>query len=157
MAVKLSDRRSKGFLNLMAIIVSGLTTLVSFILALKVGRQYQRRGHPHQLVWAIALLFFALGVGCQFLGEFQGWSPLLYRLWYLTGAILTAAYLGLGTVYLQAKRPTAHRLLILVIAASVVAALMVWQAPIDLSQAYLGHTISGQGMPRSVRLLTPFF
>jgi hypothetical protein len=33
----------------------------------------------------------------------MGWSELLYRTWYLTGAVLTAGWLGLGTAFLLGR------------------------------------------------------
>lgn len=141
----------------MAVIFSLLATLVSAILAVQVGRQFWKRRHPYQLLWATALLLFAIGAGCQLMAELVGWSSPLYRLWYLTGAILMAAYLGQGTVYLQARRPLAHLIMAILLVASVVATVMVFRAPVDLDQALTSVSVSGQGMPRAVRLLTPFF
>ncbi len=147
----------------MAAWTSLFTTLISLGLAVQVGGQYAQRHKPHQLVWSLALFMFAIGAGCQFaatgLGDWTGlgWTNFSYRLWYLTGAILTAAYLGQGTAYLQMKRRTAHLLMGALAAASVLGAVMVFTAPVDLKLALSGLSVSGAGMPQAVRLLTPFF
>ena len=141
----------------MTSLISLATALVSFLFMALVARQYLRRRKPHQLVWSVAMLFFGAGAACQFIGHQIGWSPFTYRLWYLCGAILTAAYLGQGTVYLQARRRVAHAVLALLLLASAGAVFVLWQAPVDLPQALAEGPISGQGMPRYVRLMTPFF
>ena len=142
---------------MMAALLSVATTTVSLLFVVQVTCQYGRRQQPQQLVWAVAMIFFAAGVACQFAAEVAGWSPVLYRIWYLTGAILTAAYLGQGTVYLQAKRRTAHLVMAILLLASTGATVAVFKAPLRLDAALAGPSISGAGMPRNVRLLTPFF
>lgn len=137
--------------------ISLLTTLTGLALAIQVGRQYLERRKPHQLLWAIALLMFVVGAACQFIGVWFGWSPFVYRLWYLAGALLTAAYLGQGTAYLQFKRRTADILLAVLIVGSIAAGLAVFTAPVDLQAALSGSTATGKGMPSFVRLMTPFF
>lgn len=141
----------------MAALLSLATTLVTLLFAFQVARQFARRRKPHQLLWAVAMFFFAAGVAAQFLAEVGGWSPLIYRVWYLSGAILTAAYLGQGTVYLQARRPLAHATMALLLGASLYALAAVWRAPVDVNAALHGPSVSGAGMPPQVRLLTPFF
>ena len=99
--------------------ISLLTALTALVLAIKVGLQYLQRRKLHQLVWAVALLLFATGAVCQCIGQWFTWTPLTYRLWYLTGALLTAAYLGQGTAYLQFRKKTANLLMLILLAASI--------------------------------------
>ncbi len=64
---------------------------------------------PHELIWGVAFLLFAIGAACQVFADLSGtWTPLLARVYYLTGAILNVALLGLGTVYLLAPRRVGH-------------------------------------------------
>lgn len=141
----------------MATLISFLTALVSLGLAWQVGKQWAARHHPYQLVWAFALALFGLGATCQFIAEAWGWSALIYRIWYLSGALLTAAYLGQGSLYLLARRWVANISMGILAVASLVAAWLVLRAPLDLNLAFAGGLVSGKGMPHSIRLLTPFF
>jgi hypothetical protein len=141
----------------MSAVLSLITALVSLLFLIMLARQYRQRRKPHQLVWALALFFFGAGAACQFIAARIGWSPLLYRVWYLCGAILTAAYLGQGTLYLQAGRRRAHIVMAVLLLASAGAAVVVWRAPVDLSAALVTGVASGKGMPRYARLMTPFF
>lgn len=138
------------------VVASLVAVVTSSVLSLRVLNQYRRRGRPYQLAWAVALVLFALAAACQFYGQIAGWSPDLYRLWYLSGAILAAAYLGQGELYLFAPRRVADATSVVLLLASVYAVLAVRQAPIDLGLALSGGVASGLGMPPGVRLLTPF-
>jgi hypothetical protein len=46
---------------------------------------------------------FAIASGCEAIAAARGWDEALYRIWYLTGAVWTAGWLGLGTAYLLGK------------------------------------------------------
>lgn len=138
--------------------ISALATLVAVVFAGFVFfGQYRRRRRPHQLVWSIALVIFGVATGCQALAAVGGWSAGLYRVWYLSGAVLGVVYLGLGTIYLMAPRRLADLLTGAVVLASLVAGWLVAAAPVDLDLALQAGSISGAGMPQSVRLLTPIF
>jgi hypothetical protein len=65
--------------------------------------QWRERHQPFQIVWALGMLFFGIASGCEALAAAAGWNELLYRTWYLTGAVLTAGWLGLGTGLLLAR------------------------------------------------------
>ena len=63
--------------------------------------RWLRRRRPHELVWSVSLLLFAVGAGALW-GTARGWSPASYRVFYLAGAILNVPWLAAGTVYLLA-------------------------------------------------------
>ena len=49
------------------------------------------------------MLFYGVAAGCEALAGAGGWNELLYRTWYLTGAVWTAGWLGLGTAFLLGR------------------------------------------------------
>jgi hypothetical protein len=65
-----------------------------------------------------------------------------------------AAYLGMGTIYLLARRRTAHIVLAILLIASIYATIKVFAADIDLSAI---TKLSGAAMPQGIRLMTPLF
>jgi hypothetical protein len=65
--------------------------------------QWRERRRAYQLIWGIGMLFFAVAAGCEALAAIGGWNELLYRIWYLVGAVWTAGWLGLGTAFLLAR------------------------------------------------------
>lgn len=79
------------------------SAILSFLFAGLVIDQWRQRRHAFQLVWALGLTWYGLGAGSEFLGASLGWNSGLYRAWYLFGALLVAAFLGAGTVYLLSR------------------------------------------------------
>ncbi|MBI2850226.1 MAG: hypothetical protein HYX80_04180 [Chloroflexi bacterium] len=130
-----------------------ISAIVSLIFAVTVLDQFFARRKPYQLVWAIGLLMYAISTGAEFWAEANGISLAAYRLWYLFGAILVAAYLGMGTIYLLTPRRLAHVIMAVLLAVSIYAAARVYTTPIDLSS--LEH-LSGRVLPESVRALSRY-
>jgi hypothetical protein len=104
------------------------------------------------------------GIGgfCEAYYGALGWNPLVFRLWYLFGAILVAAWLGQGTVYLLAKPRWAHALMILLALGSLYGLIRVFTAELDptlmTSSLHTGSELSGHAIVTpGVRMLTPFF
>ena len=108
------------------------------------------------------MAFYGLGGFAEgYYGTF-GWSPLVFRVWYLAGAILVAAWLGQGTVYLLAPRRWAHALMAILAVASAYAAVRVFGAELDpnlmTSSVHTGSELSGHAIVTGgVRALTPVF
>jgi hypothetical protein len=85
------------------IFLPALTALLAFVFAIALVDQWRERRRAFQLIWAVGMIFFGIGAGAEALGAALGWNELMYRTWYLTGAVFTAAWLGLGTAFLLAK------------------------------------------------------
>ncbi|MBI2303943.1 MAG: hypothetical protein HYU86_04250 [Chloroflexi bacterium] len=142
----------------MNILVPALSTVVALFFAAAVFDQYVARRRPYQLVWAFALLIFGLATSQEFLAEIGGWYEVGFKLWYLTGAILVAAYLGTGTVYLLLPRSTGHVVMVLLSLVSLYAIYRVVQVPIaDSSLLTAVGQVRPQAMPQDVRLITAVF
>jgi hypothetical protein len=135
---------------------------VSLIFAFFVFRRYFVRKGLHLLLWGIGMLFYGVGGFCEAAYIVAGWHPLIFRLWYLFGAILVAAWLGQGTVYLLTRRRLAHALMIVLGLASIFAVVQVFNARLDPTQMtgglHTGSELSGLAIVSpGVRVLTPFF
>jgi len=139
-----------------------ISCIISFIFAALVFRRYAFRRGPHLLLWGIGMVFYGIGGFCEaYYGAF-GWNPWVFRLWYLCGAMLVAAWLGQGTVYLLAKRRWADALMIVLGVASLFGAFRVFTAQLDpslmTSGLHTGSELSGRAIVTpGVRTLTPFF
>lgn len=134
-----------------------VSSTVSLAFAIAVFARYLReRGHTHLLVWTIGLLMYSLGGFCEGWNGAFGWNPTIFRLWYLFGAMLVAAWLGQGSVYLLAKRRTGHITMALLAVASIYGAFRVFGADLDPTQIANGVLV-GKVLPKGVRILTPFF
>jgi len=80
-----------------------LTAFLALAMSIALADQWRERRQPFQLVWAIGMAFYGIAAGCEALAAASGWNEVLYRTWYLTGAVLTAGWLGLGTALLLSK------------------------------------------------------
>lgn len=87
----------------MSVLVPALTALLAAVFTILLLDQWRERRHGFQLAWAVGTLCYTLGSGAEALAGANGWSESLYRMWYLSGGILTAAWLGLGTAFLLAR------------------------------------------------------
>jgi hypothetical protein len=80
-----------------------LTSILALVLGIALLDQWRERRQTFQLVWAIGMLFFGVASGCEALGTAFGWTEPIYRTWYLSGALWTAGWLGLGTAFLLSR------------------------------------------------------
>lgn len=135
------------------LVVSLIATVISVVFAAIVFRQYLTRRRPYQLVWSLAILVFALGTFFQFLAELDGWTPFLYRAWYFTGAMVSAALLGQGTVYLQAPRKVADVTATILGIIFLNGLVLVNATPVDLGQALTPQGVTGDGFPTTLLIL----
>ncbi len=143
-------------------IIPFISSIVSFVFAVIIFKRYADRRGTHLLIWGIGMVFYGIGGFCEaYFGAF-GWNPLIFRMWYLFGAILVAAWLGQGTVYLLAKRKWANALAALLILGSVYATFRVFTAELDptlmTSSLHTGSELSGHAIVTpGIRTLTPIF
>ncbi|GAC1314709.1 MAG: hypothetical protein NVSMB2_04620 [Chloroflexota bacterium] len=188
---------------MLVLVLPAATALLGYAVCALLLRQLATRPRMHILVWTIGLLLYAIAATTEVLGGIGGWTPGLYRAWYLSGAIGVAAYLGVGSVYLHRDEPGfrslavacvllasapalaggylgagflgltsgavltlvlstrprlfSHAVLVLLLAATVAAAVIVLTSPVDLTllPTSPGETVSGSAFPPATRALTP--
>lgn len=139
--------------------LSLVTTVVTLIFAFFVFQRYARRRGTHLLLWGFGLLLYAIGTFAEFYLSIQ-WSALWMRLWYIGGALLTAAWLGQGTVYLLVRKPPwlANALMGILLVVSAIAVIMTFATPLDASSFNPAVPVSEQYRtifpPGGVRYLT---
>jgi hypothetical protein len=143
-------------------IIPFISSIVSFVFAVIIFKRYADRRGTHLLIWGIGMVFYGIGGFCEAYFGALGWNPLIFRMWYLFGAILVAAWLGQGTVYLLAKRNWANALTAVLILGSVYAAFLVFTAELDptlmTSSIHTGSELSGHAIVTpGIRTLTPIF
>ncbi len=87
----------------MATLVPSITAILALVFSVALLDQWRERRQTFQLVWAIGMAFYGIAAGCEAIAAGGGWNELLYRTWYLTGAVWTAGWLGLGTAFLLSR------------------------------------------------------
>ena len=133
------------------------TTLLAIPFALEIFRRY--RAHPerlHLLWWALGIATYGVGTFTESLTSVFGWQEPVFRAWYVSGALLGAAPLAQGTVYLMLSRRIAHALTALLIVYVVLASVAVYLSPIDYTLVET-HRLSGRVFAwQWVRRFSPF-
>jgi hypothetical protein len=112
-----------------------LSTIITFIFAAAVLARWRHKKPRHLLLWGIGLIFYGLGTLSEVILSVT-FSPWVLKLWYLCGAMLTAAWLGQGTVYLLVrKRGVANVLMVALGIVSLLAVILVVLAPVTPAAA----------------------
>jgi len=134
-----------------------VTTLLAVPFSIEIFRRY--RAHPdrlHLLWWALGIATYGVGTFTESLTSVLGWQEPVFRAWYVSGALLGAAPLAQGTVYLMLSRRVAHALTALLIVYVVVASVAVYLSPIDYTLVET-HRLSGRVFAwQWVRRFSPF-
>lgn len=133
------------------------TTLLAAVFSAVVFRRWlRRRPAPHLLWWALGIALYGVGTFAESYTTLFGWKEPVFRLWYVSGALLGAAPLAQGTVYLMLPRRTADALAVSLGAVVTVAAASVLMSPVDAALVE-PHGLSGQVLSwQWVRAFSPF-
>ena len=85
------------------IVLPAITAILALLFSVALFDQWRERRGAFQLVWGLGMLFYGVAAGCEAIAGAAGWNEALYRTWYLTGAVWTAGWLGLGTAVLLGR------------------------------------------------------
>lgn len=133
-----------------------VSTLVAASFATVLWRHARRKPQARYLLWwAIGIALYGVGTLTEGLTTIFGWHEPLFRAWYISGALLGAAPLAQGTVYLLLSRKVADRLAVAMTTYIAIASSFVVATPIvgDLVET---HRLSGEVMQwQWVRLFSP--
>jgi hypothetical protein len=116
--------------------------LVATLFALLLARSFRRRPAGQKALWSAGFLLFAVAAACEALAQRHGWTPLLFRGYYLCGGVLAVGMLGAGSAWLLLPRRGRDLLAGGLAVAVVAAAAAVVLAPVDVHT--LAATASGR-------------
>jgi hypothetical protein len=106
-------------------------SIIAFVFAAMLARRVADRWRPHEAVWVVALLMYAVASGAMFLGVLHGWSGSIYRIYWLFGAVLNVPFLFAGELYLLARRRiVAHVFLVILFGLAIFAGIAVLGASV---------------------------
>ncbi len=134
-----------------------VNVVVTALFAGVVLRQYMRRGRPSQLYWSIALIMAFLAtlayVFMVIAGPTSSAGIALFRIYYILGAALVSAWLGLGSIALVASPRVTRISLIVLSVLSIVAIVLIATSPINLSNLSKIAGTPGTGILESTAAL----
>jgi hypothetical protein len=133
------------------------TTCLTIVFAPIVFQRWEKKKPaPHLFWWALGIAMYGVGTFTESVTTLFGWNEVVFRSWYISGALLGGAPLAQGTVYLMFERTTAHRMTGVLAAFILVAATAVLLSPIDNSLVE-PHRLTGAVMEwRWARWFSPF-
>jgi hypothetical protein len=112
-----------------------LAALAAYVAAIFIFDQQVHRPRPYKLLWTLGLLFYGTAAAAAFAGSANHWTVAEYKAWYFFGGILTAAYLGLGSLYLLGPRRVSDIACIVAVVLSIYAALRILTYQVDVATA----------------------
>ncbi len=133
------------------------TTVLAAVFTVILFRHWRRKPSALYLAWwTLGVAMYGVGTLTESLTTLFGWSELVFRSWYVSGALLGGAPLAQGTVYLLMDRKTAHQMTGALVAFIAVAATFVFMSPIDYAHVET-YRLSGRVLDWGwVRFFSPF-
>lgn len=134
-----------------------ITTVVALSFAVAIARRYRKRGGGVHLAWWTAgAITYAAGTVVEASVTLFGWHELLFRLWYIFGALLGGAPLAQGAVYLHTSPRLARRLSALLVTVVVAVSVLVFLTPLNAPPMGT-HRLSGSVIAwQWIRAFSPF-
>jgi hypothetical protein len=117
--------------------------LLAVTFALLLFRSLLRRTAGQKALWAAGFALFAVAAASEAAAQRSGWSPALFRTYYIAGGVLTVAYLGAGSAWMLLPRRGRDVLLGGLAVATVAAVATVVLAPVDV----VGLAAAQSGQP----------
>jgi hypothetical protein len=133
-----------------------LSTIVAVAFTLTLYRRWKQNPSARYLMWwTIGIAMYGIGTLMESLTTIFGWSEAVFRGWYISGALLGAAPLATGTVYLIMPKRKADRVATALVTYIAIASAFVLATPI-ISELVEPNRLSGEVMAWTwVRLFSP--
>jgi len=127
------------------------TGCLGAVFVVLVARQYWRRRRWHQAAWMVGLLLYTVAAFMEAWSEYaDAWNPTVYRIYIVLAASLVG-FLGLGTLYLIAKRRLwGHAYLVFLILCMAVFFYGTFTHPLISDKLVPGITVGGQALGPSL-------
>ncbi len=142
-------------MNFIAYIPIATTVFCIYFFVIIYKHWRQKPDALYLLWWTLGVVFYGIGTLVESLHTLYGWSPLLFKAWYIAGAFLGGVPLAQGTIYLLMKRKTANILTVILVIVLVISGVLVILSPLDTSK--VTHLLSGDVLEWTfIRAITPF-
>lgn len=127
------------------------TAVLGLVFAGFVFRQYLARHKAHQAAWSVGLFFYGLAAVFEAWSEYsESWDPTVYRFYIVLAASLVG-FLGLGSLYLIARRQwLGHLYLGFTLLALAVFLYGAFAVELDMERLVPGITVGGQALGESL-------
>jgi hypothetical protein len=139
----------------MNLLLWGFAAALSGFFSVQILREWLNKRKQSHLAWTAGFVFYFFSALCSTWSYLSGWDPVIFKIWYVTGASLVA-FLGAGQMYFTVKPGWAHAFLTIVSILTVAMSVKVFGASLDVSKLNLtGEEIGGTPLPRDARMFSP--
>lgn len=115
----------------------------------------QKKDALYLLWWTIGVVCYGIGTLVESIHTIYGWSPLIFKAWYIAGAFLGGVPLAQGTIYLLMKRKTANIMSAVLVIVLLISGVLVILSPLDSS--VVTEKLNGNVLEWTfIRYITPF-
>ena len=105
--------------------------------------------------WTIGVVCYGIGTLVESIHTLYGWSPLIFKSWYIAGAFLGGVPLAQGTVYLLMPRALANKMTAVLVLVLLISSALVIASPLD--ESLVTHKLQGNVLEWTfIRAITPF-
>ncbi|QOI97669.1 MAG: hypothetical protein HRU69_09265 [Flammeovirgaceae bacterium] len=111
---------------------------------------------PYLFWWMTGVLCYGLGTLTESLVSIFGWSEVVFKAWYILGALFGGFPLAQGSVYLMVNKFVADVMLRIVLIIIMIATIMVILSPINYGLVEPTRLTGSVLEWKTVRLITPF-
>lgn len=133
-----------------------ITTLFSIYFFTIIYKHWRQKPDALYLLWwTIGVVCYGIGTLVESLHTIYGWSPFIFKAWYIAGAFLGGVPLAQGTIYLLIKRKTANIMMTILVIVLTVSSILVILSPLDITK--VDSMLEGDVLVWDfIRKITPF-
>jgi hypothetical protein len=134
-----------------------LSTIISGAFAWVILARYRLKLQSYHLLWwGIGIVTYGVGTLIESLVTLLGWQVVLFKAWYIAGALLGGAPLAIGTIYLLFGRRAGHIAVVLLLTTVGVTSIFVVLSPVRM-ELVDPKMLSGKALEwQSIRRVSPF-
>lgn len=115
----------------------------------------QKTGAMYLLWWTIGVLCYGIGTLTESYVGLFGWNVVVFKSWYISGALLGGFPLAQGTAYLLLKRSTVNRITAVMVTIIITASVFVVLSPIDMNLVESNRLTGKVLIWEKVRMISP--
>jgi hypothetical protein len=133
-----------------------ITTLFSVYFFTIIYKHWRQKPDALYLLWwTIGVVCYGIGTLVESIHTIYGWSPFIFKSWYIAGAFLGGVPLAQGTIYLLIKRKTANIMTSILVVVLIISTILTIMSPLDVAK--VSDKLNGNVLEWSyIRLITPF-
>ena len=133
------------------------TTIISAVFAFLILSRYIAKRQSKQLLWwGVGVAVYGAGTLVESITTLFGWHIIVFKIWYIVGALLGGAPHALGTVYLFFSKKVGDVSTAVLFTVVTVTSVFVILSPVNYTLVDAGIVNSKVLVWQSIRLVSPF-